>query len=89
MATRQLSVTTTPVQLTDISDGDNYSARCQGANPIRIAAVAGSSSPTLDGQPSWYVEPGTSVVLQGVSGESVWAWTERGEGMLVYDQVQR
>ena len=89
MATRQLSVTTTPAQLTDISDGDTYSARCQGANPIRIAAVTGSSSPDLDSQVSWFIEPGDAVALQGVSGESIWAWTDRGTGMLVYDEVQR
>ena len=88
MATRSLTVEATPTQLTDISAGDTYSARCVGANPIRIAAVAGSSAPNVDGQPSWPLEPGEDGVLQGVSGETIWAWAPRGSATIVYDEVQ-
>lgn len=87
MATRSLTVTQTPVQLTDISTGDTYSARCVGANPIKIAAVAGNSAPP-EGAAAWQWEPDEAFALQGVSGETIWAWSPRGSATIVYDEVQ-
>ena len=88
MATRRVSLTTTPVQITDIDDGNTYSARCQGANPVRVSAVTGSTQPETS-VPSDLFNPGDSFALQGVNGETIWAWTDRGAADIVYDQVQQ
>lgn len=76
MATARHEVTTTPTQITGLTNGQRYIGRNQGNRAIFLAAVVGNTAPTLaDNPPAFRVDPGGNCTLLPIAAESIWVWT--------------
>ena len=87
MATQTLVLTQTPQEITGLSAGERYAG--QNVDPVGrayLANVSGNSAPAgaaLQTRNEIAPDQGFSLIPQ--SGESIWAWSNRAQCRIVYD----
>lgn len=88
MATRTVATAAAaPTQVTGLAAGTTYIAQNVSRWPVQVFAVSGTDAPDLATAPSFRADPGQSITLLPVTGESIWVWSPNGTARVVYDQV--
>ena len=86
MATREITVTTSPQRLM-LPEGETYSLQARPAPPglyVFHADVTGTTAPARDA-PAEALIPGRIYEVAVESGESKWLWTNSGEVDVSYN----
>ena len=84
------NTTTTPTMVPSIEAGTLYVIKNHGINQVHLHEASSAPSVTLDayiinGRLDNGVIDGASIKLE--SGDNLYAWTDRGESLLYYDEA--